>query len=53
MKQKKTGGLLKWIAVALVAAILLALPASASWETETSTQDDDYISVEDSETLRQ
>lgn len=53
MEQKKTGGLLKWIAVALVAAILLALPASASWETETSTQDDDYISVEDSETLRQ
>jgi len=53
VEQKKTGGLLKWIAVALVAAILLALPASASWETETSTQDDDYISVEDSETLRQ
>ena len=53
MEQKKTGGLLKWIAVALMAAILLALPASASWETETSTQDDDYISVEDSETLRQ
>ena len=57
----------RWLLVALLAALVLAMPASASWgtsdgttdstdtelSTETSTQTGDYVSVEESEAIRQ
>lgn len=45
---------IKVLTAALLAAMLVALPASATWgDTETSTQDNNFISAEDSEAMRQ
>lgn len=53
MAQKRR---LKGLAALLLAAMLLTLPASATWgeaDTEVSTQGDDYVSADDAEAQRQ
>ena len=56
MRQVAQKRRLKGLAALLLAAMLLTLPASATWgeaDTEVSTQGDDYVSADDAEAQRQ